>query len=256
MFIKLIKVNGNNKKPVRSGEEIRFLSLIKLPLPGMAFAVPLCGEPVPALGEEGWVSGRTCRCPSGHNNPEKPLRSREQLLTLEVMNLQRSSGKQLLPGEPVSPPLSQTGPELGLSGGIFSSDGAALTLLPDESLQLRREQSEAGVSHPGDLLPWPGSGGVGGTGTQSPPLGPPLQRCFLMSPCWSPWLRTGLTQWQSTDQSFSPFPRLKLYFMQAYSVILLKPWPSWKIIKHSSRLFLNMQDKEKFAGYLLYSAWV
>lgn len=46
MFIKLIKVNGNNKKPIRSGEEItRFLSLIKLPLPGMAFSVPLCGEP-------------------------------------------------------------------------------------------------------------------------------------------------------------------------------------------------------------------
>lgn len=45
MFIKLIKVNGNNKKPIRSRKEItRFLSLIKLPLPGMAFSVPLCME--------------------------------------------------------------------------------------------------------------------------------------------------------------------------------------------------------------------
>lgn len=45
MFIKLIKVNGNNKKPIRSRKEItRFLSLIKIPLPGMAFSVPLCME--------------------------------------------------------------------------------------------------------------------------------------------------------------------------------------------------------------------
>lgn len=61
MFIKLIKVNGNNKKPVRSGEEItRFLSLIKLPLPGMAFSVALCREPAST-----WHRGRKAESVAG-----------------------------------------------------------------------------------------------------------------------------------------------------------------------------------------------
>lgn len=90
------------------------------------------------------------------------------------------------------PPLRQPGPEPGLSRGIFGCDGAALTLVPDESLRLRREQNEAGVSHPGDLRPWLGSGGVGGAGTQSSPLGPPLQRCFLLSPLLESLAKDGI----------------------------------------------------------------
>lgn len=92
----------------------------------------------------------------------------------------------------MSPPLSQTGPEPGLSRGIFSRDGAALTLVPGESLRLRREQSEAGMCHPGDLCPQLGSGGVGGAGTQSSPLGPPLQRCFLLSPLLESLAKDGI----------------------------------------------------------------
>lgn len=97
------------------------------------------------------------------------------------------------------------------------------------------------MSHPDDLLPWPGSGGAG---TLTCPLESPLQRCFLLSASVESLSKDRINS-VTVQTKFYLFPGLKLYFVEADSMILLKHWPLGKIIKHNSHLFLNTQEREQ-----------
>lgn len=182
----------------------------------MAFSVPLCGEPA-GPWHWGWKAESVAGLAGNHqdrislNNLSEAVSSYLSSKSGVCRGAWKSS---LLPESPWAH-LWQTGAEPGLSVGF----SAALTLFPDESLWFWRESSAASMPQPGDCSPGQAAV-VRGSRNPEPSFGTISAEMLLASlECQ---LRKGFSQWQGADQSFSPFPRLKVYFVQADSMTLLK----------------------------------
>lgn len=192
MFIKLIKVNGNNKKPIRSGEEItRFLSLIKLPLPGMAFSVPFCRS------RPGTGGGRLSQCSTrrypGDRITLKNLSEAVSRCSPSESGICRGDWESSL-----SLALGQTGPWAPGPEPGLSSEIPAVTGLP----RLRSQTKLCGFKGDRARLVCPT---LGIRFPSQAVVGSPLQRCFLVPPL--------------------------LESLAKQTLILLKHWPLGKIIK-------------------------
>jgi len=195
MFIKLIKVNGNNKKPIRSKEETTsFLSLVKLPLPGMAFSVPLCRElPCP------WHWGRKAESVAGLAGTHqgritlKNLSEAVSSFSLSKSGIYRGTWESSLFQEGTSARLLAR-QVLNLS---FPVGFSAVTELPWLCSQTNLSGFEGNRVRP--ARPTPGTCFPGQAAREwweqeprPPPLGSPLKRCFLVSPSLESLAKDGI----------------------------------------------------------------
>lgn len=104
------------------------------------------------------------------------------------------------------------------------------------------------MSHPDDLLPWPGSGGAG---TLTCPLESPLQRCFLLSASVESLSKDRINS-VTVQTKFYLFPGLKLYFVEGR---LYDPAEALAFGKdYQAQLPFIFEHTGERTSYLLYSA--